>query len=75
MNGFEHHRGSVDDWWEMNEEHFRSRIKVGFVDHACLSTYDATHSSWSYRGAKYEETQQLVRELVIRHSSSLYPIL
>ncbi|KAF9244994.1 hypothetical protein BU15DRAFT_15669, partial [Melanogaster broomeanus] len=24
MNGFEHHRGSVDDWWETNEEHFRS---------------------------------------------------
>lgn len=70
--GVDYRRGSTEAWWETNGKDFRNAAQVGFTDHICLNTWDSDHPSWKHQGARYEETQRLVRNLVIRHCRGLH---
>lgn len=58
---------SPEEWWEMNGEDLENAVRVRFNNHICLNTWHPAHPSWNDQGASYEETQKLVRDLVIRH--------
>ncbi|KAG8213753.1 hypothetical protein J3R82DRAFT_10462 [Butyriboletus roseoflavus] len=70
--GVDYRRGSTEEWWEANGEDLINAVQVDFTDHICLNTWDSAHPSWKHQGARYEETQRLVRHLVIRHCRSLH---
>ncbi|KAF8135647.1 hypothetical protein EV363DRAFT_1321202 [Boletus edulis] len=73
VSGVEYRRGSAEKWWEANGDDLESAVQANFADHICLNTWDAAHPSWRQHGAIYEETQRLVRDLMIRHCS-LHPV-
>lgn len=71
--GVEYRRGSAEKWWEANGEDLKGVVQeVGFVDHICLNAWAPAHPSWKHQGVSYEETQRLIRDLVIRHCKSLH---
>jgi len=74
VSGVDYRRGSTEKWWEANGEDLRNAVQVRFADHICLNTWDSAHPSWKHQGARYEEAQRLVRDLVIRHCSKLHSI-
>lgn len=72
--GVDHRRGSTERWWEVNGEDLKNVVQVGFAEHMCLNAWDPAHPSWKHQGASYEETQRLVRDLVIRHCRGLHSV-
>ncbi|KAF8557991.1 hypothetical protein OG21DRAFT_81297 [Imleria badia] len=67
ISGVNYRRGSTEKWWETNGEDLGNAVQVRFSDHICANTWDQAHPSWKHQGTEYEETQRLVRDLVIRH--------
>ena len=76
ISGVDYRRGSTEEWWEMNGEDLVNTVsnRINFADHICLNTWDSHHPSWKHQDARYEETQRLVRDLVIRHCKGLHPV-
>lgn len=75
VSGVEYRRGSIEHWWEENGEDLINATQVTFSDHICLpvDTWDPARPSWKHQhqGASYEDSQRLVRDLVIRHCRGL----
>lgn len=71
VSGVDYRRGSTENWWEANGEDLENAVQVRFADHICLNTWGSAHPSWKHQGARYEEAQRLVRDLVIRHCRRL----
>jgi len=72
--GADYRRGSTEKWWEENGEELTEAVQVRFADHICLNTWDPAHPSWQHQGTRYEETQRLVRDMVIRNCRGLHSV-